>query len=365
MATITNKPLSTVLSSSLSSITVSSSAEYVLFELTTVSGVNIYLNNLYTSGGKATLHEVNSIIESYLRQHPSPYLMLNLKVSDAGTSTVSDSCSFTVIYCEFTSNTGSAQSVTIDTFLTNRYVRRVPSDFTDSVNMLVPEKMSSATDIHVSSKNKTTGELYSDTLRSAGNTMSTLTLVMVQVSSSDILSRVASLHGISADNVNLITFSVVCGNRSVSYYIDDSLREDNVFIFRNMFNVSERIYLPCSTTDVAELEQQTAVLEGTVSFYDRDVTETYKLSTGPLSVREARTIKTLLRSRDISRVVLYPNGAAAVRPVIITDISCEVSDDPEEPATVEFTYRYTDTRPFEILAPAIGVFAKAFNYSFS
>ena len=63
--------------------------------------------------------------------------------------------------------------------------------------------------------------------------------------------------------VLLLSLTVRCGKRSISFFIDPSLDTAPSFYFRNCFNVWDWAALPGVTTAKTDVERSTAVINGT------------------------------------------------------------------------------------------------------
>lgn len=368
MTTILNKPTGPVLSGSLRSIEIETTAEYVRVFIGVPRYLNIYDNILYPVDGKVTLYSPNSIIEAYMRtKEDSPLCNLQLWVIEAEASEIADSCTLQVLYCDRLTNYNDAASLSSSYFLTIRRTRRVPPNFTDRVSALVSAGNTSSIELYYTVRNKNTGALFTGTILKKYEDPQTYSDISFDISSAEILSKAVVQSGVPSANLRVATISVICGQRTISYYIDPSLKAENCFMFRNMFNVLERIYLPGITTTTTKIDQQTGEVDGVITSYDRVIARHYKVNTGALSAREACTIDSLLSSDKIQKVMPLLNGEECGIPVLITDIKCEISDDPDEPSSVEFTWQYADIRPAELFTSsvsAIRTFSPQYNTCF-
>ena len=362
--TILNKPSGLILSDTLRRVSIQTSATYVAVTLKTVSGVVIYENTLYPSQGVAVMYETHNVIEGYMRTHTASLCGFTLEVAEEGLPGVADSCSFKVLYCDNSVNIEDAFRLTDSRFLTSRMSRRVPTSFTDSVAVLMSGGEALSYEIHYTVRNIPSGELITGTIFTALQTSAVDVVRVFTINSALILGQASVQAGVVIRDLQIVSFSVSCGSRALSYYVDPALSEDACFTFRNMFNVTERIYLPCATTTNTELEQQSGIIDGTLVMYDRVLTRSYTVTTGPLSVREARTVDALLGSHAVQKINIV-SGVEGAYPIVITDMSCEITDDPEEPSTVEFTWQYTDTRPVTLIDIPVRIFSSQFNICFS
>ena len=140
----------------------------------------------------------------------------------------------------------------------------------------------------------------------------------------------------------LLCFTVRVGDRSLTVYIVDE--EPCVHLsFRNSFNTWEEIYVFGSETLKTEVSHKEAVVMNTSSFYDNTVSRKHEVVTVPLSQEEARWINEFLESDEVIMEVShdYPE-----QPVLISDITSEISDSAKEHVRIKFSWRFNDQKEF-------------------
>ena len=166
----------------------------------------------------------------------------------------------------------------------------------------------------------------------------------------------------------MLSFTVRCGQRSVTSFVDNSLTDLESFYFRNCFNVWDSATLPVETTAKTDIERSFAIINGKSRFYNRYTAKTYEVQTGPLTSDEAEWIDQLFSSYDVFRI--EPDATNDVdplvlAPILITDCTCEVQNCDEKLNTVKFTWRYTDNRPIVRLSASRGIFTSPYNIVYS
>lgn len=92
-----------------------------------------------------------------------------------------------------------------------------------------------------------------------------------------------SIYGIKPYAIEIVGYSVRVGQRAATAYVDHSLSMGESFIFRNCFNVLDVATLPCVTTSKTDVDRSTAVVNGTSSFYDQKVEQTFEVECEPLT----------------------------------------------------------------------------------
>ncbi|MCC8120352.1 MAG: hypothetical protein LIP09_16655 [Bacteroidales bacterium] len=138
--------------------------------------------------------------------------------------------------------------------------------------------------------------------------------------------------------------------------------------FRNLFNVWEIANFPHTTTIKTEVERSLFVLGHKSQHHNQRVAKSYEVQSANLTSDEAVWLDQLFSSHDTMRLV--PNDFSetdpySLLPVLITDITFEVSDSDEKPNIVKFAWRYADNRPLVRLSSSPGIFTNHYNYSFS
>lgn len=139
------------------------------------------------------------------------------------------------------------------------------------------------------------------------------------------------------------------------------------FEYKNMFNATDFIDIFGSITTKTAVSRDEAVCSGVLQQYNRIVSRTYEVQTGPLTDDQVREFEQLVASPQ----VLLPNHGSNL-PVIITDHTLEISDNEEALPSVKFTFRFASNRinlPLDYMGAlarvAPGIFTKEFTDQFS
>lgn len=193
-------------------------------------------------------------------------------------------------------------------------------------------------------------------------------VALLNISQPSLVNVIAEIYGLKSYAIEIVGYTVRVGQRAVTAYIDGSLSMGDSFIFRNCFNVLDVATLPCVTTSKTDVDRSTAVVNGTSSFYDQKVEQTFEVECGPLTSDECQWLDQLAASREVMRFVANPCDDSEpwlFAPVLITDSSVEVSDTDEKPNTVKFTWRFADHRPHVLLSASPGIFKSPYTLPFS
>lgn len=181
---------------------------------------------------------------------------------------------------------------------------------------------------------------------------------------SDVQKRASELAG---TEVELVSFTVRCDNRAVTFFIDKSLSAQRCFFFRNAFNAPDQIYFSAVSTAKTSNDRSLAVLTDCSEFYDNTPKLEFEVQTGALTTDECALVEQLFGSDDVR--VTYesqPDDADfdALRPILISDFTCELADLPEKPNVVKFTWRYATNRPTLANPISDDIFTNAYNFTF-
>ena len=182
---------------------------------------------------------------------------------------------------------------------------------------------------------------------------------------SDVQKRASELEG---TEVELVSFTVRCDNRAVTFFIDKSLSGQRCFFFRNAFNAPDLLFFPAVTTAKTSNDRSLAVLTDRSEFYDNTPKQEFEVQSGALTADECALAEQLFSADDVR--VTYesqPDDADfdALRPILITDFTCELADLPEKPNTVKFTWRYGTNRVTLANPVTDNIFTEPYNFTFS
>jgi len=365
----TYKPSGVILSSSLSEVTIQADCPFIDVILSSPSGGVLLRERYYAYDDIVTLHDISSLVEAQMRADGLSYADFTLQIYSGSPSSLADSLTYHVLYCDRVSLCTNLPLFLTDNFLTSLSTRRLAPDFTASVSLYAQSGESLAYAFHCCYSTATDdSQHYLHIKFNDGVTASMDGVVQINISPSDIISAAASAAGYSVSQVCLQSFAVCCGARSASFIIDRTLAHLDSFFFRNCFNIIELACLPMVTTTKTNVEQSTAIVFGHKSLYDRSAEVAHEVIAGPLSAEEADWIDRLFTSYEVYRLEAnnYDDTEPAVMyPVIISECSCEISDSDEKPNTVKFTWLHTDVRPLLHLDPSPGIFTSQFDYRFS
>ncbi len=332
---ISNKSSEIILSSAFPDINIVSGAEYCMIAVH-YNSQNLLYGKFFTYNSQITLRNLAELFELFMRKKGHSYFVFNISVYENDNTTPSDSTSYSVLYCDRVIDMEDTTNFLQHNFLNLQGARRCPPSLPINVYALLQAGESSLVSVEYQAM-KPNGEIFTDSLDLTVDTTVYKTEIMdISVSPDDIRQK--------AGDVTLLAFTVHCGMRSITCFIDDGLSDAELFIFRNEFNFIDWIAFNAVSTEKLDVDRSTAILNRSLSSYDQTVTKTYEVETGPLSLAEARSLESLLQSQDVYHAEA-PSNSAKILPVIITESTSEIQNGDDKLNSVKFTWQFTDVKP--------------------
>ena len=126
--------------------------------------------------------------------------------------------------------------------------------------------------------------------------------------------------------------------------------------------MDEIAYFNAITTTTTKVNRSTAVVGGRHLFYDQSVDKTYEVESAPLTSDEAYWVEQLLMSHSVRL------NDSSLLDVIITDSTCEMSDNDEQLNKVKFTWQFAMKTPHLMKSfreDTNGIFTEPYNQTFN
>ncbi len=365
---IVYKPSGIILSSALGDLEISVEGDYVDV-LLTATARTILSERYYAYGGRVTLYDLASLIEAEMRSSGMAYSDFTLRVFTDTINNKTDSCTLHILYCDRYTPHTDVPTFLAENFLTTLHIRRVATAATVSLFFFAQSGESLEYAVVHNFRKKENNALFSHTYYlQSGRTANSARVEQINITVADIIADAASSVTARLSEIEPVSFTVRCGQRSITFFIDPSLDTAPSFFFRNCFNVWDWVALPGVTTAKTDVERSTAVINGTAQFYNQSASKSYEVEAGPLTSDEAEWIDQLLTSYDVFRVECdptTPEDPYVFAQILITDSTCEVQDGDDKLNSVKFTWRYADNRPVVHLSASPGIFTSPYNIVFS
>lgn len=363
------KPQGILLSSAIGDISIAADGDFVDVTLTATGGSVILSERYYAYGGYVTLCDLSSIIEAEMRTSGQSAADFTLRVFTESVNNKADSCVLHILYCDHFTVCTDISTFLKENFLTALSMRRVAPGSTLSLFFYAEKGESITYSIAHTFLKAGSDARYSHTFSlNAGNTAGESDIVQLNIPLDSIIADAASFAASRPGDITLLTFTIRCGQRSISCFVDYSLDDRETFFFRNCFNVFDWAVLPTATTAKTDVRRSVAIINGKSLFYNQSSDKTYEVGTGPLTSDESGWIDQLFSSYDVFRVepdATNSDEPLVLVPVLITDCTCEIQNGDEKLNTVKFTWRYTDNRPIVRLSASPGIFTSPYNIVYS
>ncbi|MDE7413243.1 MAG: hypothetical protein K2N05_05570 [Muribaculaceae bacterium] len=365
---INYKPQGIILSSALGDISISVEGDYVDI-LLTATARTILSERYYAYGGQVTLYDLGSLIESEMRSSGYTVADFTLRVYSDTVNNKADFCTLHILYCDRYAIGNDIPLFLRENFLTTLSMRRIAPDST--VSLIYYAEKGETTEYSISHifRLVDSDAPYTHTfVMKSDDTASSSGIIQIDIPMSLIIADAAAFALTRLSEIEPVSFTVRCGQRSISFFIDPALDNSEMFFFRNCFNVWDSATLPLLTTAKTDVDRSTAIINGASQFYDQSVEKTYEVEAGPLTSDEAEWIDQLLTSYEVFRIepdATNPYDPYLFVPILITDSTCEVHNATDKLNTVKFTWRYADNRPVVRLSASPGIFTSPYNPVFS
>lgn len=366
---ITYKPGGILLTSAIGDIDIEVDGAYVDVALTAFGNIELLRERYYAHTGRVTLYDLGTLIEDDMRTSGKTAADYTLRVFTDTVNNKADSWVFHVLYCDrFTANADVSVFLK-ENFLTTLSVRRIAANSTISLFFYAEKGESVAYTIAHTFRKYGSEATYKHLFTmDAGKTASSAGVMQITIDQSAIVADAAAFATARPSDIELLAFTVRCGQRSISFFVDTSLEEHNSFYFRNCFNVWDWATLPMVTTAKTDVDRSLAIVNGSSRFYNQSTEKIYEVEAKPLTSDEAEWIDQLFSSYDVFRIVqdaTNSNDPLVMVPVLITESTCEMQDGDEKPNSVKFKWRYADNRPIIHLSASPGIFTSPFNPIYS
>lgn len=365
---ITYRPSGIIPSSAIGDIDIDVDGDFVDVTLTARGHQTVILSERYYAYGyRVTLCDIASLIEDEMRN--SGYTVHDYTISVSGGTATGDSVTFTVLYCDRFAANPDIPTFLKENFLTTLSMRRIASGSAISLFFYAEKGESVAYSVAHSFTKVDSNSLYRHEYTiDGGKTADSSGVVQLNISLNSIVADAASFATARLGDITLLSFTVRCGQRSISFFVDNSLNDRETFIFRNCFNVWDMTTLPVVTTAKTDVERSTAIINRGSRFYDQSATKTYEVEAGPLTSDEAEWIDQLFTSYSVLRIETDATNhydPQVLVPILISDSTCEIQDGDEKLNKVKFTWRYADNRPMVRLSASPGIFTSPYNIVYS
>jgi len=299
-----NAPVSLTWSGDIPALEISTSEDSLTLDVV-AEGSTIQQLTLYAHNGKVTLWELRDLVESHLLDEGKYTCVVSVMCGNDSL------CSFTVLYLGGVM-LDDAATFCASHFLTLSQSRQLVPGIEDTIYYHGNETTAT---IRVTYLDEGAARVASQSVSVDGN-------VQVSIESLQTMFNVDTVLGAT----------VTVGSRTMFYYVNQQIDVDYVFGCINYFGVTEVVPINCATS-INQVGQRTVASVGRSAVLASLTHETeHEVETAPLSPLQSALVEQLCESPD---VWLEPDGL----PVVISERSCELSDERGDLQTVKFTWR--------------------------
>ena len=154
--------------------------------------------------------------------------------------------------------------------------------------------------------------------------------------------------------------TIYIAKRSFSFFIT-AQKPSYSFNFINAFNCWEQMPVFGCTTLKTEFAAKEAVCNGITSFYNRETTRKYEVTTRAMTLTEARHFNDFLDSNHIYYIIPPDQDYD----ILISDVTSEITDDATEKVRFKFSWRFADNTDWRTFSDSPEVFNSNFTDAFT
>lgn len=297
----------------------------------TINGVTFFSTSLYVMGGYVTLYDFRQLLTDYMRNKGLVLGRLNVRIGNYDDESVWIVCS------EYMLGVDNGVAFIRNHFLCTRCSYAIPrSGFLPVAFVAEADDEFSVEGTYSLSVRLLDGSITTCSVPQMFSDQDVPHLVSFNISQ-QYLKELANPMFPESD-FEVIAGSVTHGNRTLNFYFVDEEPVD-AFSFTNAFNVREIYYLYGVQKIKTDFSQKEAVMSGVTSYYNRKSVQKVEVETCPLTLEEAEWMSQFLGSPSIYKL----EDTALREPVLLSHITSEISDSPEEKVSIKFTWQYAKT----------------------
>lgn len=354
------------LSSSIEEIVIEVDGAFVDVRLTSSSGSILLDERFYPFEGKVSLLSLSSLIEDDMRLSGLCFDSYTLSAFTVTEQANAHCVTLNVLFCDRFTLCSDPESFLSCNFLTTLSTRRVAPDSSLSFLLYAADEDSLEAAVDFTCIDEASGEIITGSMPLEMRSAISQRIYRIPLIVPKLNLDIAIFIKMPAAQLKLLSFTLRCGARALSCFIDRSLTASDAFFFRNCFNAPETAVFNCVTTVTTEIDRSLATVAGRSQLYDFSETKSYEVESEPLPTAEAEWLDQLITSRSVYR--LSPDSLDdqdPLLPVLIDNATFEVSDSDESPNTIKLSWRFDSNRPLSRLPDDRGAFSSQFSYHFA
>lgn len=301
-----------------------------------VGTAQAYETILYPYNGVATVNDFRSIVETSMKAHG--YGIRYLYIEFGG----KEDSSFTIVEDMFVIYATHKVKTTTQQFLKTKFLMSsqtlvLPRNITVPVYYYHDGSIQNQISIDIFFTSTSATDEVSKYTWEGGTTAHTYQeyhIRSMEIGASTLAGYVLQGTGLSG---RILSATLHIGNRTLTLFFTEELPVA-CFRFINAFGCRETMPIFGKETVKTETEHSEALLGRKTMYYDETTKVTHEIETAPLTYNQALTMNQLLTSPDVN-IMTYGD---AEEPVLLSDLSSEISSSDKDEVKLKFTWRYTD-----------------------
>lgn len=331
-----------ILSSNVQSVFIKTDLEVVNVKILS-NGQAIFENSFYPYNKTVAINNVNSILEAELKALDSA--LGDFKIIAYGSSLAVDDPNYSVIEfsCIFCNkiHLGYDNAFLQNFFLTSANARRIADDKVIFLNWIAQDNESLMYYIHCDFYSMGIRKQHSF-LEKESAVANGFMLTNLFIAVENIIAKLNDIY----EQVNLMCFSVQCGKRQASFFIDNSLKKELLFYFKNEFNVVDSFNFHAQVTKKTICDAELASLGLKSAKYDVNNSVEYEVNSAYLLSDEWAVAESMLLSDDVRQMAWdWDADFDAMTKIVISKSTIENVDNNEKPNQVKFTFQQEINKP--------------------
>ena len=317
-----------------------------------IDNTEIYSTVLQAVKNKSVFYDLNTLVSNYMTSHQMAVCALRFF---ALYDSHQDSFSTTVIFSSLIIDSDVPEFLT-GNYLTTRKSFVIPEGGSQIVHLYAPQDATSLPgmlDILYSINGVIGREIVDFPLSPGANSLAHFT-----ISSQFLASTIASMHPQS--DIKILSARVSHGERNLDFYFSEEQPLCS-FEFLNMFCLSEIYHVFGTQKITTEFSHEEGEISGITHFYNRSSQHSVQIETAPLEQEEALWLNQFLGSPKVALLT----GPGRAREVLISDITSEISNKPNEQVILKFSWSYNTKTDVIRTTDKCSIFNGSFSDSFS
>ena len=318
-----------------------------------INNTTIYSTTLNAVENKSVFYDLNSLVSDYMAAHGLPICTLTF---EALFDYHQETASTTVVYASQPVDCNDIPDFLMNNYLTTRSSFVIPAGCSQKVHLFIPQGtafVKGKMDVLFSFMGKNETITLDFTLPHGD-----IQIASININAKLFTGAIRSIH--PQGDIRVLSARISHGQRQLDFYFTEEQPLCS-FEFLNIFCLPEICHVFGTQKITTEFKQEEGSVSGITQFYNRSSKHAVQIETAPLQQQEALWLNQFLGSPKVS--LLTPQGAA--RDVLISDITSEIFDDPNEQVTLKFTWSYNTKSNILSQSSSTAIFTDSFNNSFS